>query len=240
MEIRPTSVNLKTQLLRERQKTVHENDLLLQVKSILEQNEIHRTRIVSALLQETDHLSNDFDFDRLESDRIFHVDQIRKICIAYRLRFLPTTYFKAGIPEEAVTQIRSLESGHKTTLQGFHIVAPTKTFQLKKYDDPLLFAPIGYDYYYLVHQWGNDLKIWRKWLVWPFRNLFTFLAFSIAISGLVTFFTPETSLSRSVPLAGAIIFLFAFKSVFAVMLYSFFILGKKFNVSIWNSIYKNH
>ncbi|WP_395062778.1 hypothetical protein [Flavobacterium sp.] len=40
-------------------------------------------------------------------------------------------------------------------------MAPSKAFNLKKYDDPLLFAPIGNDYYYLIHKWGNDLA-WYK------------------------------------------------------------------------------
>ncbi|RZJ64234.1 MAG: hypothetical protein EOO50_16425 [Flavobacterium sp.] len=235
-----TSVNLKTKLLREREKSISQDELLDRVKSILENNETERREIREKIGNGDASDSNVFNVDLLETDRIFHISQIRKICIDYRLRFLPTSYFKGGIPEEAITQIRQLESKHDLKIHGFSIIAPTKTFQLKKYDDPLLFAPIGNDYHYLIHQWGNDLKASRKWLVWPFRNLLTFIIFSVAISLLITWLTPETNLSRNVPMATAIIFLFAFKSIFAVMMYSFFILGKKFNASIWNSEFKNH
>ena len=31
---------------------------------------------------------NKFDFDLLVSDKIYHIDHIKKVCIDYRLRFL--------------------------------------------------------------------------------------------------------------------------------------------------------
>ena len=36
-------------------------------------------------------------------------------------------------------------------------MAPSALFRLEKTDDPLLFVPLGNNYYYLVHKWGNDL-----------------------------------------------------------------------------------
>ena len=41
---------------------------------------------------------NDFYFDRLETHRIFHLNQIKKVCVDYRLRFLDLKYFKGNIP----------------------------------------------------------------------------------------------------------------------------------------------
>ena len=101
-------------------------------------------------------------FDLLETDKIFHIDQIKKLAINFRLRFLDSHLFKNQIPDEAITKIRVLEKNHKTTLQGFKIIAPSKTFQLENYDDPLLFAPIGNNYYYLIHKWGNDLSRYSR------------------------------------------------------------------------------
>ena len=62
---------------------------------------------------------NDFDFDRLETNRIFHLSQIRKVCIDYRLRFLDLKYFKGNVPAEGIEKITQLEKDHKTTLEGF-------------------------------------------------------------------------------------------------------------------------
>lgn len=240
MKFRENTVNLSRKLRSERNRRIDAESLMQEVHAILDENQARRAAISNAIFVEDEIASNQFVFDLLEADSIFHISHIRKICVDYRLRFLPTAYFKAGIPEEAITKIRILEQQHGLSIGGFSIVAPTKTFRLKKYDDPLLFAPIGNGYFYLIHQWGNDLKASRKWAVWPFRSLMTFTIFSIVISALITWITPETDLSRRIPLASVIVFLFAFKSVFAVFLYSFFILGKKFNSSIWDSHYINH
>ncbi|RZJ72710.1 hypothetical protein [Flavobacterium sp.] len=240
MEFWKKTIDLERELLKIRSKQTDENLVLEQVSQILQQNESHRTQIRDTLFFGNETDSNNLDFQQMDFDRIFHIDQIRKICIDYRLRFLPTQYFKGGIPEEAVSHIRQIEKIHDTRLGGFHIVAPTKTFQLKNYDDPLLFAPVGNGYFYLIHKWGNDLKASRKLMVWPYRNLLTFTLATIAISLFLTWLTPETKLGKAVPLANMIVFLFAFKSIFAVGMYSFFMLGKKFNASIWDSVYYNN
>ena len=101
---------------------------------------------------------NNFDFDKLETQRIFHLNQIRKVCIDYRLRFLDLKYFKGNIPKEGIDKITQLEKEHQTSLEGFKIMAPSVLFRLKKTDDPLLFVPLGNNYFYLVHKWGNDLS----------------------------------------------------------------------------------
>ena len=55
---------------------------------------------------------NHFDIDKVETDKIFHIDQIKKICIDYRLRFLDTKYFKGDFPANAISKIRQLEEDH--------------------------------------------------------------------------------------------------------------------------------
>ena len=37
---------------------------------------------------------NSFELDLLSKDRIYHIDEIKKVCIDYRLRFLEIKYFK--------------------------------------------------------------------------------------------------------------------------------------------------
>jgi hypothetical protein len=76
--------------------------------------------------------SNNFDFDQLESHKIFHLDQIKQVCINYRLRFLDLKYFKGNIPKEGIEKITQLEKEHQTSLEGFKIMAPSVLFRLKK------------------------------------------------------------------------------------------------------------
>lgn len=237
MKLLPKTVNLQRELLAVRKKTGTENALLAQVYKILNDNR-SQTKIASKIPKQ--NRVNEFHFDLLETQRIFHIDQIKVVCITFRLRFLDIKYFKNALPAEAVVQIDALEQTHSTELSNFKIAAPTKAFRLKNYDDPLLFVPMGNDYFYLVHQWGNEMSSLRKWLVMPFRNLGNFIVFCLMLSLIITALTPETNLSRSVPMASTIIFLFAFKSVFAVLLYGFFMRGKKFSSSMWNSVYYNN
>ena len=232
--------NLEIELLVARAKFKKETTILEEVSKILCDNELTRTSIKDKLRAESSTESNDFNIDLLETDKIFHLIQIRSVCVDYRLRFLDSSFFKDGIPEEAISKIHGLEKSHKTTLGGFKIMAPSKTFQLLSYDDPLLFAPIGNGYYYLVHKWGKDITLTRKLMVTPFKNLLNFMLFSVVISLIITVLTPENNLSKAVPMAKIIIFLFAFKSIVAVLLYTFFMMGKNFNVAIWDRKYFNN
>jgi ABC-type multidrug transport system fused ATPase/permease subunit len=233
------TINLRDQLVKARCK-LHDAKILASVSAILDDNEMQREKIRKKLHSGSTAKSNLLQFGLLETDRIFHINHIRKVCIDYRLRFLDSNMFKHEFPEEAVTQIRALEKRHQTQLGGFRLIAPTKAFHLQNYNDPLLFIPIGNDYYYLVHQWGNDLKASRKWIVWPFRNVGTFTLLCLAVSIFVTLLFPLNKLGEHIRMATIIVFLFAFKSVFAVLMYGFFMGGRKFNAQMWNSKYYNN
>lgn len=75
---------------------------------------------------------NTFDFDLLTADKIYHIDQIKKVSIDYRLRFLDLKYFKNKLPQEALDKIQSLEKEHDTQLGSFKIMAPSALFRLEK------------------------------------------------------------------------------------------------------------
>ncbi|WP_284652322.1 hypothetical protein [Flavobacterium terrisoli] len=233
-------LNLEKELLTQRRKFKSEAAILAEVKAIFAENNLAREQITHKLLKESSTKPNQLKFDLLETDKIFHLEQIKTLCIDYRLRFLDSNIFKNNIPEEAISKIRVLEKEHSTSLEGFKIVAPSKSFHLLNYDDPLLFIPIGNDYYYLVHQWGNEMNPLRKLLVLPVKNLGNFTITSVIVSIIITFLIPENNLSKSVPLASVIIFLFAFKSIFAVFAYYFFMMGKNFNEEIWQREYYNN
>lgn len=232
--------NLETELLFERKKFLLENDILGNVRLLLEENQSDRESISQTLSEKSSTNQNNFIFDLLATDKIFHLDQIKKVSIDYRLRFLDSHLFKNEIPEEAISKIHNLEKNHGTTLEGFKIMAPSKTFQLLSYDDPLLFAPIGNNYYYLIHKWGNDLSATRKLTVLPYKSLTHFLIFTMLISILITMMIPVNKLSQSIPMAGFIEFLFVWKGIIAIALYGFFMAGKNFNTRIWNRKYFNN
>ena len=233
-------LNIEKKLLSERKKFKSETAILEDVKFIFSENEAERNKIANNLKQKSSTKLNHLKFDLLKTDKIFHIEQIKTICIDYRLRFLDSSLFKNTIPEEAISEIRLIEKNHNITLEGFKIVAPSKAFHLVNYDDPLLFVPIGNEYYYLIHKWGDDMNPIRKLLVLPIKNLWNFMIFSIIVSVIISFLVPTTNLSKSVPMAPIIVFLFAFKSIVAVFLYYFFMMGKNFNSEIWQRKYYNN
>jgi hypothetical protein len=232
--------NLVNELIAERRKFKATNEILEEVQLILEQNEEERTEILQKITEKSSTKPNIFVFDYLETDKIFHLEQIKNICIDYRFRFLDSSLFKGDIPEEAISIIRDLEKKHQTKIDGFKIAAPSKLFKLKNYDDPLLFAPIGNGYFYLIHKWGNDVNPFRKWMVRPFRNLESFLLLLFVISFIITAILPVNILGKTNENVLRIVsFLFVLKSLVGISIYYCFWQGKNFNEDIWRSKYYN-
>jgi len=233
-------VNIHQQLLKQRNKTVSPEEILKQVRQVFEQDVLHEINIKEALENGKINQINSFDLELLETNNIFHINDIQKACIAYRLRFLESSLFKGEIPQEAINRIKQLEKTHGTSLKGFMIMAPSKLFKLENYDDPLLFAPIGNGYYYLVHKWGNDLSILRKWLMYPFRNLDTIIVSAIIASFLIALSFPESYFNPKYKMTQFIfLFFFMFKVIGFCLIFFGVSKGKNFNSAIWDSRYFN-
>ena len=121
------------------------------------------------------------------------------------------------------------------------MMAPSSLFQLENYDDPLMFASLGNDYFYLIHKWGNDLSFFRKIMMWPFKSLYNIIIFMCIISLFLTLIIPK-DLFQYENNPGAeffITYLFILKSVIAIFIYYGFALGKNFNEYIWNRKFYN-
>ena len=183
----------------------------------------------------------DYNPDKIDSNRLFHVDQIRKICIDYRLRFLDFNFFKGGVPDEAYTKLKEFELNHPDLDLNIKMMAPTKLFQLENYDDPLMFVSLGNNYYYMIHKWGNDMSYFRKLFMWPFKNIYNILIYIAIISLLFTSFVPDGIFfyKNNPEIQFFVVFLFMFKSLAAIFIYFGFAMGKNFNENIWNSKFYN-
>lgn len=232
--------NIEALLVRTRTKRIREDNSMEEVFRIFSENEKERKQISEKLAQPATNIENKLQFDLLDTSQIFHINDIKKMCVTYRLRFLDSHFFKGAIPEEAVSKIRRLEKEHQTTLHSFKIMAPAKLLKLENADDPLLFTPLGNDYFYLIHTWGNDLHPFRKALMWPYKN-FENLVFTIfVLSILLTSVTPMGWFSKTpVTQEYLLLFLFIFKGVAGTVLFYGFAKGKNFNNAIWNSKYYN-
>lgn len=236
--LKKTNVEEKLRAYRERINA--ERNILQQVRHILQKEQKKEDLITRELLEGKEGNYNEFIISKLDMDRVFHLDQIKDLCIDYRLRFLGTKYFKGKIPAEALIAIKRLEKTHNTQLKGFKIVAPSRLFKLDNADDPLLFAPVGNGYYYLIHKWGNDLHPLRKLMVLPFRNLLNLTITILVASYFLTKLMP-IGLFTNQEDAGSfwLLFMFMFKMIGSIVIFYGFALGKNFNTAIWNSKYFN-
>ena len=233
--------NLEERLVKLRGRRINTSEILAEVEQILSDNEEQRDDIRARLTDSSKEVVTPFNLDILNSEFIFHQNDIKKLCIDYRLRFLDAHFFKGEFPEEAISKIRTLEREHQITLNGLKIIAPAKLLKLENADDPLLFASMGNDYYYLIHKWGKDLHPLRKALMWPYKH-FENLIFTIFLVSLVlTALTPIQLFTK-----GAVenqeyllLFLFMFKAVGGTVLFYGFAKGKNFNTAIWDSKYYN-
>ncbi|MEZ4970574.1 MAG: hypothetical protein R2814_13145 [Flavobacteriaceae bacterium] len=230
--------NIQERLILTKQKDKSADNLIHEVYRLLTKEGHDRNRIGANLKNKSELISYDFNFDLLATTEIYHLRHIKKIAVDYRLRFLDSHYFKGEIPEEAINKIKKLEKEHELELKGFKILAPSKLFKLKDRDDPILFAPIGNDHYYLIHKWGHDLHPLRKILMWPFKNLANLIALVVGISYVMTLLVPNGLFSKeNSSFQFWLIFLFIFKCLASIVLFYGFALGKNFNPAIWNSKY---
>ena len=233
--------NLEERLVKLRGRRINTSEILAEVEQILSDNEEQRDEIRARLTDFSKEVVTSFNLDILNSEFIFHQDDIKKLCIDYRLRFLDAHFFKGEFPEEAISKIRTLEREHQITLNGLKIIAPAKLLKLENADDPLLFASMGNDYYYLIHKWGKDLHPLRKALMWPYKHfenlIFTIFLVSLVLTALtpIQLFTKGAAENQEYLL----LFLFMFKAVGGTVLFYGFAKGKNFNTAIWDSKYYN-
>ena len=229
-------VNLFEELLIERNKDISSDELKSIVKKIWSNHDSKKDQIRISLNKKNNDKNNQLKFDKMESKNIFHKDTIKKICVRYRLRFLDSNLFKGEYPKNITRIITDLESKHDTTLSNFKIMAPSKLFKIKSPDDPILFVPIGNDYFYLVHKWGKEFNKLRKLMVLPFKNIDNLTIFSILVSvffALVGKLVMPSLTSSEV----FILFLFLVKGFIFIFFYMFFLTRRNFSESNWNSKY---
>ena len=227
-------VNLFEELLSERNKEISSDELKSIIKKIWSNHDSKKDQIRISLNKKNNDKNNQLKFDKMESKNIFHKNTIKKICVRYRLRFLDSNLFKGEYPKNITRIITDLESKHDTNLINFMIMAPSKLFKIKSPDDPILFVPIGNDYFYLVHKWGKEFNKLRKLMVLPFKNIDNLTIFSILVSiffALVGKLVMPSLTSSEV----FILFLFLVKGFIFIFFYMFFLTRRNFSESNWNS-----
>lgn len=233
------SINLKNELFKIRKNNPQEElDSVLEAFKDLFRADWETERRISQTLHNGSPNQHIPEADKLNPNQIFDLSDIKKLCIKYRLRFLPTKYFNAPFPSEAINAVKKLEKEINAEISNFMIVAPSKLFKLEDANsDPLLFIPLQDNKFYLVHQWGNDLSWHRRLLAWPLKS-FAKLAATLGVFSIATtIILPGHILSASehfFSFERMFFFIWCSLTLSALVSYLWFTLNLKFSEDAWN------
>lgn len=240
------SVDIEKKLKQEKANDTRAQKAIIDaVHSLLSDEYQMEAQINQDLKNESCNISN-IKLDELDPDRVYSIEQIKNICIKYRLRFLDTHYFKGEFPREAINKIKALQKEQKIELNSFKIIAPSTLFKLKDVNDkdPLLLLNLGNGLYYLIHKWGHDLAWHRRLLAWPIAEpMHTVVCLASALA-LLVYLLPESwflNPSNVPDISSYRMFLFFYLFIASCGLTLFFGLAfhKNFSESEWNSQYFN-
>ena len=162
-------VNLHTELsaIRAKDNDLHYKDVLIGYKALLGQN-TEGERILTNLFRSNGN-EEKLDFNALNPSHIYHIADIKALCINFRLRFLDSKLFRGTFPVEAIEATKTFQSEQNREITGFKMIAPAPMFKLAEKDkDPLLMVPMGGDYYYLLAKWGTIMHLRVILFFWMF------------------------------------------------------------------------
>ena len=183
-----SKINLKDQLKKFQSK--ENSDILDLVNNQLLNDELIENNIKKNL-NSCSTTNENIDLITYNENDVYDLKSIKSIAVKYRLRFLPTKYFKNEIPQEAIFKTKSLEKKNNTSIKNFHILAPATSFDLEDVNkDPLLFAPLKNGKYLLIHQWGTDLAWYKKLSALALRSLESILISIGFVALLLSIITP--------------------------------------------------
>jgi hypothetical protein len=234
-------LNVEQELIHERMK---QQKLMNDVHDLLEQVQQNDALILQRLKQENPEKELLLRIDDSDKSRIFSLAEIRNTCIRYRLRFLKSTYFKAAFPYEALMQIKGFEKKYGVEIQNFRILAPDHAFELENINkDPLLFAQLTDNSFFLLHKWGKDLAWYKKYLFLPLQNPIIFFLSLLACCALGSWIIPVQWMN--VMNFESEVFLRLWLGVHFFIMSSGIVLwlgisfSKNFSCNTWNSKYYN-
>lgn len=218
-------------LYKELKKVKRKNSLVEEANQIL-----HRESMKDAAIKErifNGENNPNLNYEAFDEKNIFSLQQIKEICIQYRLRFLDSARFKGEIPAEAIFKIKQLEKETGQVLNNFKIIAPKKLFKLDDKDsDPLLFVELSDNKYYFIHKWGGELNRFRFILSYPFRSFMHMFGFLILVAFIFSSLIPTSS-----TIVFAFLFVHSFIAICGIACLIIFSRRENFSDVEWDSKY---
>lgn len=186
------------------QKSTGERKAVEEVKLLLAGEDQEDNRILahlgsnSTIMQLQNFTGDNIKWENLEKEygKVYTVDQIKQLAIDYRLRFLNSNYFIGDMDREVTAKIKEFAKETSTSLDEhtlhtrfFILTVPSsfalETVRAKRFEewaerrrrarlDPVLFYKIDDQHYRLIHQWGEEFTMWRRFLGYRWKNRWNF------------------------------------------------------------------
>jgi hypothetical protein len=233
-------IQLQQELIKAKGK---EELLLEEVAQMLENSVLKEEDILKRLSETNSNLLTFNELSQEDKNMVFSLEEVKVVCVKYRLRFLDSKHFQSEFPYEAISKIKELEKRYNTTFQNFKIIAPDKVFHLQDINqDPLLFAQLSNNKFLLIHQWGKDLAWYRALKYYPVRNIYSYFNSIIALAVIVALAIPFDWMNVDKEFELGLRFWLSIHFFIALFFFVLFLgsIGKKtFSEDNWNSKYFN-
>lgn len=176
-------VSLENDLQKEKQKLTDEVQALKDVKLLLQGDEQEDQRILSQLSNNSKNamvereLGTKLELEKMDGKydgNVYTKDQIKKLAVNYRLRFLQAKHYTGTFDVQVAAKIKEFAKTTNSPMDAhslpneYFVLAPPEQFELKsvkhifkKELDPAIFYRIDPNHYRLIHKWGNDFSILR-------------------------------------------------------------------------------
>jgi hypothetical protein len=210
-------------------------------------NILNGTNIKSTINEDFDYSSesnilNELTITKvLDSNRIFSINEIRKVSIDYHLRFLDSKNYVAEIPYNVHLKCSAFELRTGKPVN-FKVLTEANNFKAKYPNTQhLIFADLGNNEFYFIMKWGNPFSTYRKITSFPFKSFETVLVSVLLSALLITIITPSSLIiTHGKPedyfsMARAAFYFYCVIFFAAVYTYYIVALRKNLNITEWDS-----
>jgi hypothetical protein len=235
-----SDLDIEDQLSQERRKSRREEEMLLSEAKRILNNDLFAEKKILENLKQYGKIKELITEEQVDDESVYTIDEIRKVAIKLRMKFLDSRLYKPEIPYEAILRIRHLNENYSKELAGFSILAPSAAyFETENEESALLFARTNHGNYFLIHRWGKPFAWSRKILYWPLRTfenlLVTMITFTLilALSIPTHLITLDSKAEYWSGYRGAAFFhLLIFNA--GVTAYFAFAFSRNFSSTVWN------
>src|SRR5689334_22985554 len=114
-------VNIAEQLGRLKRKNRKEGDELISEANRILQKDLFEEKKILENLKQYRFQEEVLNEEELEEDQVFNPEEIKRIAVLYRLKFLDSGLFRSEIPYEAILKIKGMEGRFNKKLRHFKI-----------------------------------------------------------------------------------------------------------------------